>query len=111
MTPLNTITAAVLADKAFPTITYTVPRYIAQGVTLLAGKPKAGKSWLALNIAEAVANGGSVLGEKVEQGDVLYLALEDNERRLKRRLDQMIPYEEKPARPISRSRFGILQIL
>jgi AAA domain len=95
---LNVITAAVLAAKVFPSITYTVPRYIAQGVTLLAGKPKVGKSWLALNIAEAIASGGSVLGEKVEPGDVLYLALEDNERRLQRRLDQMIPHGEKPER-------------
>jgi hypothetical protein len=95
---LNVINAAELAAKVFPTITYTVPGYITQGVTLLAGKPKAGKSWLVLNIAEAVASGGMVLGEKVEQGDVLYLALEDSQRRLKRRLDQILPHSEKPAR-------------
>ena len=65
---------------------------------MLAGRPKAGKSWLALNLAEAIANGGKVLGVDVEQGDVLYLALEDNPRRLQQRLDQLIPFVEKPER-------------
>ena len=39
-----------------------------------------------------------MLGVDVEQGDVLYLALEDNERRLQDRLDRLIPFAEKPAR-------------
>ena len=65
---LTTISAAALAATEFDPIAYIVPRYIAPGLTLLAGRPKAGKSWLALNIAEAIAGGGSVLGEHVEQG-------------------------------------------
>lgn len=65
---------------------YVVPGYIAEGLTVLAGRPKLGKSWLALDLAIAVATGGAALGStKVGQGDVLYLALEDNERRLCRR--------------------------
>jgi RecA-family ATPase len=62
-----------------------------EGLTILAGKGKIGKSWLALGIAIAVASGGYALGSiKVEQGDVLYLALEDNERRLQKRLRQLV---------------------
>jgi AAA domain len=95
---LNTITAATLATTMFAPISYIVPRYIAPGLTILAGRPKAGKSWLALNMAFAIATGGNVLGVEVEQGDVLYLALEDNERRLRSRLDQMLPFGEKPER-------------
>jgi RecA-family ATPase len=54
-----------------------------EGLTLPAGKPKLGKSWLALSVAFAVAAGGVALGTyPVAQGEVLYLALEDNERRL-----------------------------
>ena len=57
------------------------------GCTILAGSPKVGKSILALHLAIGVAIGGKVLGSiDVPQGDVLYLALEDNKRRLKERI-------------------------
>jgi hypothetical protein len=53
-----------------------------------AGKPKSKKSWMMLGIAVAVACGGKALGQKaVDQGTVLYLSLEDVDRRLRRRLD------------------------
>jgi hypothetical protein len=96
---LNTITARELAAQEFPPVTFVVPDYIAQGLTVLAGRPKAGKSWLGLSIAVAVATGGRALGKvKVDTGDVLYLALEDNRRRLQRRLDQLLPMAQKPDR-------------
>jgi RecA-family ATPase len=56
-----------------------------------AGKPKLGKSWLALSLAEAIAAGGVAFGVKrVEQGKTLYLALEDNHRRLQGRLKKVL---------------------
>src|SRR5436190_17685404 len=85
------VTAAELADMIFPPVSYVVDGYIAEGLTILAGRPKAGKSWLALNFGTAVASGGVALGSvRVEVGDVLYLALEDNRRRLKQRLKQIM---------------------
>jgi RecA-family ATPase len=41
-------------------------------------------------MAVAVASGGTCLGEKCEPGDVLALMLEDNDRRLQRRLTLML---------------------
>ena len=94
-----TMTAAELAAQDFPPVAFVIPRYVAEGLTVVAGRPKTGKSWLALGWAVAVALGGVALGSiEVEAGDVLYLALEDNYRRLKRRLEQMMPDIEKPAR-------------
>jgi len=88
---LKIITAAELGRREFPPIAYVVPGYIAEGVTMLAGKPKSGKSWMGLDMALGVSLGGFVFGEvPVEQGDVLYLALEDNERRLQRRMRQLM---------------------
>ena len=78
--------AAELQGREFPPIQWIVPDILPEGLTLLAGKPKLGKSWLALDMALAVAGGGSVLGRECEHGPVLYLALEDNPRRLQRRL-------------------------
>lgn len=96
---LGQMSAADLMEKELPDVRYIIPGYIAEGLTLLGGKPKLGKSWLILGCAIAVATGGYALGSvPVEEGDVLYLALEDNERRLQRRLNQLLPEGEKPAR-------------
>lgn len=88
------ISARDLSAQEFEPIKYVVPGYIAEGLTLIAGKPKIGKSWFMLDIALAVASGGICLGNvPCEQGDVLYLALEDNMRRLQSRLHKLWEYE------------------
>lgn len=83
-------TAADLYGMVFPPIKWVVEDYIAEGLTVLAGKPKLGKSWLLMAVAIAVAGGGYVLGDrKCVQGAVLYAALEDTERRLRSRLEKL----------------------
>jgi hypothetical protein len=68
-----------------------IPAILPEGLTLLAGKPKLGKSWLALCVAFAVAAGDVALGtHPVTQGEVLYLASEDNERRLQSRTKHVL---------------------
>jgi hypothetical protein len=80
--------AADLCDLRFPELTYVVAGIFPEGVTLLASRPKLGKSWLLLQIGTAIATGVVALVEsnRPPHGDVLYLALEDNKRRLQRRL-------------------------
>lgn len=63
-----------------------------QGLTLLAGGSKLGKSYMSLDIAFAVASGTLALGHLVtEPGDVLYLALEDRDDRIRRRMMELEP--------------------
>ena len=77
---------------------FAVPGILPEGLTLLAGKPKTGKSWFALGIAIAVASGGRALGRiQVDRGEVLYLALEDTQRRLQQRLKAILRDEPCPA--------------
>lgn len=108
--------AKILVNMIFPDIKFVVPDIIVEGLTLLAGKPKIGKSWMLLDMAIAAASGGYTLGDKMvgtvkadgeraplngikcEQGDVLYCALEDNERRLKSRLLKLLQGRPTPAR-------------
>jgi hypothetical protein len=90
-------TAAQLGGMEFDPVKFVVPGYFAEGLTLFAGKPKIGKSWLMLDITLQVAAGGEVLGVKVQGGDVLYAALEDNARRLKDRLGMISPFTDLPA--------------
>jgi archaellum biogenesis ATPase FlaH len=94
---LNVYTAQSLMTKVFPPLNYVVPGLMTEGLALLVGAPKTGKSWMALSLAVAVATGGlAINGEATEQGQVLYLALEDSERRLKARLSRL-QLEEIPA--------------
>jgi hypothetical protein len=80
---------ARLYDADFPPQRFVVPGILPTGLSILAGRPKLGKSWLALQIACAVGAGGSVLGQQAVKGRVLYLALEDTPRRLRDRLQKL----------------------
>ncbi|HTR35463.1 MAG TPA: AAA family ATPase [Bryobacteraceae bacterium] len=68
-----------------------------EGVTVLADRPKRGKSYWVLQAAVAMANGTKFLGRfPTEPARVLYFALEDSERRMQNRLDQV--FADEPAR-------------
>lgn len=90
----GTIRADILAGMEFEPIKWAIPRLVPEGLAILAGKPKLGKSFLSLQMCEAVGSGdGKVLGvDEVEVGDVLYCALEDSRRRLHDRLHKMHPW-------------------
>ena len=70
------ITAETLQSKQFKPVRIILPDLIPEGTTILAGKPKVGKSWLALDVCMAVADETRfVLGDKRPiHGDVLYIA-------------------------------------
>jgi hypothetical protein len=92
----HVFSAAELRRREFPPISYVIPDLIPEGLSIIAGRPKIGKSWLALDVGIAVAAGRFCLGDrKPVQGDVLYAALEDNPRRLQRRIDKLLsPFAE-----------------
>jgi AAA domain len=90
-------TAAELMRMEFPPPRWAVPGLIAEGVTLFAGPPKVGKSWLSLGVALAIAGGQKALDVvSVEAGPVLYLALEDTPRRLKSRMWKLLQGHPAP---------------
>lgn len=95
---LHTKSAADLQKKVFADPKWAVPGLLPEGLTVLAGRPKKGKSWMALGLALAAASGGKAFGmTDVEQGKVLYLALEDSERRMQNRIAQLLgPCENFP---------------
>lgn len=89
LTARTSWTVDELLAAEFPEPRWIVPDILPVGLASLAGRPKLGKSWLALQLAIAVASGGRFLDEEVESGPVLYLALEDSPRRLKKRLEML----------------------
>jgi hypothetical protein len=91
----NMITARELCTMTFKPLKFIVPGILPEGLTILAGRPKIGKSWLTLLVGIAVANGVEALGQdygltKPTNGEVLYLALEDGPRRLQRRMTKIL---------------------
>lgn len=92
-------TAEDLLAADLPELKFAVPGIVPEGLSLLVGSPKAGKSWAALGIGMAVAAGGRALGAiPCEPGDVLYLALEDGPRRLRDRLRKLLEGDAPPPR-------------
>jgi predicted ATP-dependent serine protease len=95
---LETLSAADLMALDLVPVTPVVQGILYVGVTLFAGKPKIGKSWMMFALALAVTIGSTFLGNTtVQQGEVLYLALEDNHRRLQRRIKKLLSDREAPA--------------
>lgn len=86
---IETKTAAELLSTVYAPNEMLVDGIIPQGICILAGPQKVGKSFLALDISISVASGQPVLGRETAQGECLYLALEDTYRRLQSRLLKM----------------------
>lgn len=82
--------ATWLMDQEFPPAEYAVPGVITEGLGIIVSPPKVGKSWWVLDAALACSTGGLAMNAiQVEQRPVLYLALEDGQRRLQRRLREL----------------------
>lgn len=95
---IETFSAADLMACDLPPVASVVQGLLYEGITLLAGKPKMGKSWMMLDLALNVATGGLALGSiPVQQGEVLYLALEENRRRLQKRISKLLAGRVVPA--------------
>lgn len=95
MKTLLTIDADTLMTTPLPAIRYVVEQLLPQGLHILAGAPKIGKSWLALCLCLRVAKGEPLWEFPTAQGSVLYLCLEDSYARIQSRLFQIT--EDAPA--------------
>ena len=89
------ISARDLCSMRFAPLKFAVSRIIPEGLTIFAGRPKIGKSWLTLLLGTVLANGVAALGldygmASPLKGSVLYLGLEDGRRRLQRRMTKLI---------------------
>lgn len=86
---LTTITAQELLEMPLPRVPWVVEGILTTGLTVLAGAPKVGKSWLSLLIGLSVSMGEPFWGHETAQGDVLYLCLEDTIARVQKRLQEL----------------------
>ena len=94
MTKLETINAEDLQNRTYEPTPFLVDELIPEGLHILAGAPKIGKSWLALWLCLCVAQGQPLWNFATTQGEVLYLSLEDSFQRIQTRLFDLT--EEAP---------------
>ena len=92
MTKLETITAEDLQNRTYEPTHFLADELIPEGLHILAGAPKIGKSWLALWLCLCVAQGQPLWNFATTQGEVLYLSLEDSFQRIQTRLFDLTEY-------------------
>jgi hypothetical protein len=93
----RTSTNTIMATK-YPPLRAIVAGYLYEGFTVLAGRQKLGKTWLGIDWAVAVATGGVAMGSiSCDQGDVLYIDMENGPRRIQGRINTLFADErERP---------------
>ena len=86
---LPTVSLNELYDNVYQSRLSIIDGLLYTGAYILAGAPKIGKSFLVAQIAYHVSTGKKLWDYDVKQGSVLYLALEDDYRRLQERMSRM----------------------
>ena len=84
---LEVVNGETLMDMQFPKSRFCIQSLLPQGVSILGGAPKIGKSWMVLDWCVRTAKGESVWNLPTEKGTVLYLCLEDSLGRIQDRLN------------------------
>ncbi|MCI9274469.1 MAG: AAA family ATPase [Clostridiales bacterium] len=90
---LPTISMSELYENVYQSRTPVIDGLLYPGTYLFAGSPKVGKSFFMAQLAYHVSTGTPLWDFPAHQGTVLYLALEDDHRRLQKRLYRMFGAE------------------
>lgn len=86
---IKSITAKELSIKILPELYVVVKGLLGQGLSILAGQRKLGKSWMILYLCYCICTGQPFLGFETIKSACFYLALEDNENRLQDRMNKV----------------------
>ncbi len=90
---MHTVTLNQLYESVYQGRTPIIDGLLYTGTYLFAGAPKVGKSFFMAQLAYHVSTGQKLWDYEVHQGTVLYLALEDDYRRLQARMFRMFGVE------------------
>lgn len=90
---LKTVSMNNLYDTVYQSKPPIIDGLLYPGTYLFVGAPKLGKSFLMAQLAYHISTGKNLWGYEVRKGTVLYLALEDDYRRLQERFYRMFGEE------------------
>ena len=89
-TPLEISSLKELSEKDIPQVEPLIENFLpGKGVFLFCGSSKIGKSWLALQLGIKITTGTPLWNFDTVKNDIMYLCLEDGERRLQERMFKM----------------------
>ncbi len=83
---LTVVDGETLMDMKLPPTKFCVETLLPQGISILGGAPKIGKSWLVLDLCVRIAKGEAIWNLSTQKGTTLYLCLEDPLNRIQQRL-------------------------
>lgn len=86
ISPVAVQSARVILQTDYPPPLTIVENLLPIGLGILSGRPKIGKSWLALQLVRSMATGDPFLGQNVTPSPSLYIAMEDSPGRIKKRM-------------------------
>ena len=86
---LQVIDGESLLDMELTVPKFCVRGLLPQGLSILGGAPKIGKSWLVMHLCLCVANGEPIWNLDTAKGTTLYLCLEDPLYRIRQRLESI----------------------
>lgn len=96
-TNLTVIDGETLMDMKFPPTKFCVETLLPQGISMLGGAPKIGKSWMVLDLCVRIAKGDTIWNLPTQKGTTLYLCLEDPLNRIQQRLCMLMDEVPKNA--------------
>ena len=82
----QTIDGVTLSEMDLPPTKFVIKDLLPQGLAILGGSPKVGKSWMTLDWCIRIAKGENIWNFPTTKGTTLYLSLEDSETRLQDRM-------------------------
>lgn len=83
---LTVIDGETLMDTRLEPTKFCIDTLLPQGITILGGAPKIGKSWWVLDLCVRIAKEENLWNMQTSKGTTLYLCLEDTLRRVQERL-------------------------
>lgn len=83
---LTVVDGETLMDMKLPPTKFCVETLLPQGISILGGAPKIGKSWMVLDLCVRIAKGDAIWNLPTKKGTTLYLCLEDPLNRIQQRL-------------------------
>ena len=83
---LTVVDGETLMDMKLPPTKFCVETLLPQGISILGGAPKIGKSWMVLDLCVRIAKGEAIWNLSTRKGTTLYLCLEDPLNRIQQRL-------------------------
>lgn len=86
---IKTIDGQTLLEMDLPPTRFIIENLLPQGLHILAGAPKTGKSWLLLLMSLKIAKGETLWNLQTERSTVLSLCLEDSLSRIQQRMFEL----------------------